>query len=148
MPDEMLLMFCVVAPFVQIKVKGLAPPLIVVVTEPFALPQAVDVGEISVITGPVLLLTFTVAVALQSLASLTVTPYVPAGMPVIADVVSPVDQKISNGDEPPLIDTAADPFALPHDALTEETFSAGPPILFTVAEIVVVQPLASVAVKT
>ena len=60
--------------------------------------------------------------------------------------VNPLDQRISYDVVPPEMLTVAVPFAKPQDALVEEVAAVGPGILFTLTDVVAVQPLLSVTV--
>jgi hypothetical protein len=136
-----------VVPLLQTNVKGFAPPLMFVETDPFALPHVVGTTEPIVTTGPLLLLTLTFAETVQPFASVTVREYVAATNPFAVVPVAPFDQVILKGDVPPLIVTEADPFAFPQDAFVDDVVIVGPGISFTCAEIFAVQLFASVMVN-
>ena len=89
----------------------------------------------------------TLAVAGQPFASVTVTPYSPAGTPVSVGPVAPVDQRKAYGPVPPCGTTVALPDAPPKHSTPSEAISAarGPGcVMLTLA--VAGQPFASVTV--
>ncbi len=76
-----LVRFCVTAALLQLYVYGVVPLVMLDVMDPFGLPHVASVGA-SVTAGGVEGATVALAVVVQLLASVTVTVYVPAAMPV------------------------------------------------------------------
>jgi hypothetical protein len=92
-PAQRLKIFCVVAPLLHRYVKGEVPPEIFDAAVPVHCPLHKMLFWESVAVGPLALFTTAVSVCVQSLASVMVIMYVPAGSPVIDGVVWPLLHK-------------------------------------------------------
>jgi hypothetical protein len=90
-PAERFTSDCVVAPLLQIKLYGNAPPSGVTVAVPFVAPHVVAV-EAAVAVGPGVSIMIDEPDAVHPVASVTVTMYVPATKPLMDDVVAPLFQ--------------------------------------------------------
>ena len=82
--------------------------------------------------------------AVQLFASVVVTVYVPAARPERSCVVAPPVQEYVYGMEPPVTVRSIEPVEDPlHSTFTCVSVRLGPPVLFTVADVVFVQLFAS-----
>ena len=144
MPAASPVLFCVVWPLLQAKVKGDIAPLGVKIIEPLFNPQLV--ATVEVIETAEEAVTVMDALAVQLLALVTVTLYVPAASAEMSSVVDPLFQIKVYGAEAPLGVIFIEPLFSPQLAFVTADEIVTPEEPVTVMDEVAVQLFALVTV--
>src|SRR5678815_4798945 len=113
-PAGILVRSCVVAPLLHAYVNGAVPPATVRSIDPVDAPlqfASTCVSDNTMAAGSAITILFSVCV--HPPASVTVTLYVPAGIPVTSCVVAPLFHAYVNGPVPPVTERSIEPVDAP-----------------------------------